>query len=172
MDGGAWQSMGLGELETTEVTEYAPTGLYASSAPSFPLMVLQRPPSPASPPGPGGAGSVLGMGSVLCPTLSPCTHLPRLHISGSSEPPVPKFPSMEFAESTTLPTPAPGSPVVPELNSIIHFPMLLPFSPVCQLLKPETHIFVPGTPVPHTTVNTGTFLSNLMDSEKDDQSAN
>lgn len=86
---------------------------------------------------------------------------------------MPKFPSVEFADSITLPTPAPHSPVVPELNSVMHFPMLLPFSPVCQLLKPETHIFVPGTPVPHTMVNTGTFLSNsLMDSGKDDQSAN
>lgn len=152
------------------MTEYAPTGLYASSGPSFPLMVLQCPPSPASPPGPDGAGSVLSIGSVLCPTLSPCTPILCLHISGSSEPPVPKFPSMEFADSTTLPTPAPDSPVVPELNSIMNFPMLLPFSPVYQLLKPETHIFVPGTPGPHTMVSTGTFLSNLMDSEKDDQS--
>ena len=32
---------------------------------------------------------MLSKGCILCPTLSPCTLLPCLHIFGSSEPPVP-----------------------------------------------------------------------------------
>lgn len=102
------------------------------------------------------------------------SHLPS-HLWVFRAPCAPSQPSMEFVDSARLPTPAPHSPAVPELNSIMHFTMLLPFLPACQLLKTETHIFVPGAPIsaPHAVVNTGTFLSNnLMDSEKDDQPTN